>query len=66
MKQMLIGILLILAGIGICFLISAGLVWIGCFALRLLGFSVVFSWKLAFAIWILASIIRFAFCSNND
>lgn len=66
MKKVLIGILLIIVGIGISFLISAGLVWIGCFALGLLGVSVAFSWKLALAIWILVCIIKFVFQSKKD
>ena len=59
MKKALIGTtLLIIVILGISFLIFSGLVWAGCFAFNLLGFSVVFSWKLAFALWIIVVIIR--------
>lgn len=43
------------------FLVTAGLVWVACWALALMGIVVVWSWKLAFAVWILAVIIRTLF-----
>lgn len=43
------------------FLVTAGLVWVACWALALMGIVVVWSWKLAFAVWILAAIIRALF-----
>lgn len=43
------------------FLITAGLVWVACWALALVGVIVVWSWKLSFVIWILEMIIRILF-----
>lgn len=43
------------------FLVTAGLVWVACWALALIGIVVVWSWKLVFAIWILAMVIKALF-----
>ena len=43
------------------FLVTAGLVWVACWALALAGVIVVWSWKLSFVVWILAMIIRALF-----
>lgn len=47
--------------LAISFLITAGLVWVACWALALVGVIVVWSWKLVFAVWILAAIARALF-----
>lgn len=43
------------------FLVTAGLVWVACWALALVGVIVVWSWKLSFVVWILAMIVRALF-----
>lgn len=47
--------------LAIGFLITAGLVWVACWALALVGVIVVWSWKLSFVVWILAMIARTLF-----
>jgi hypothetical protein len=47
--------------LAIGFLITAGLVWVACWALALVGVIVVWSWKLSFVVWILVMIIRALF-----
>lgn len=61
-------ILFVILSLAISFLATAGLVWLLCWALTGIGivaigsFTIVFSWKLALAIWIimflLMSILR--------
>ena len=58
-KKMVVIILTVGLICGIGFIISAGLTWLGCFALRLLGVTVAFSWKSAFGVWILVIIFNF-------
>lgn len=43
------------------FLLTAGLVWVACWALALAGVVVVWSWKLAFVVWILVMVARALF-----
>lgn len=43
------------------FLFTAGLVWVACWALALIGVAVVWSWKLTLAVWILAAIAKALF-----
>lgn len=43
------------------FLMTAGLVWVACWALALIGVAVVWSWKLAFVVWILAMVAKTLF-----
>lgn len=43
------------------FLFTAGLVWVACWALALIGVAVVWSWKLAFVVWILAMVAKTLF-----
>ena len=43
------------------FLFTAGLVWVACWALAMVGVAVVWSWKLTFVIWILAMVARALF-----
>lgn len=62
-------ILLVLLALVVSFLITAGLVWllpaIGIVAIG--TFTIVFSWKLALAIWLIIVLLRsiFSFVSKN-
>ena len=60
-------ILLILLSLAVSFLATSGLVWLLCWLLPALGitaigtFVIVFSWKLALAIWIVMLLLRSLF-----
>lgn len=60
-------VLLILLSLAISFLLTSGLVWFLCWLLPALGitaigtFVIVFSWKLALAIWIVLLLLRSLF-----
>ena len=60
-------ILLILLSLAVSFLATSGLVWLLCWLLPALGitaigtFVIVFSWKLALAIWIILLLLRSLF-----
>lgn len=58
-------ILLVLLALVVSFLITAGLVWllpaIGIVAIG--TFTIVFSWKLALAIWLIIALLRSIFSS---
>lgn len=60
-------VLLILLSFAISFLITSGFVWLLCWLLPALGitaigtFVIVFSWKLALAIWIVLLLLRSLF-----
>ena len=60
-------ILLILLYIVISFLIVSGLIWLLCWLLPAIGitaigtFTIVFSWKLALAIWIILALLQSIF-----
>ena len=58
-------ILLVLLALVVSFLITAGLVWllpaIGIVAIG--TFTIVFSWKLALAIWLIIALLRTIFSS---
>lgn len=60
-------ILLILLSLAVSFLTTSGLVWLLCWLLPALGitaigtFVIVFSWKLALAIWIVLWLLRSPF-----
>lgn len=62
-------ILLTLLSLMISFLITAGLVWLLCWLLPAIGivaigtFTIVFSWKLALAIWLIIALLRPIFSS---
>ena len=43
------------------YLLTAGLVWIACWALGLLGITIVWSWTLALGVFVLVEIIRILF-----
>ena len=60
-------ILLFLLSLAISFLLTSGLVWLLCWLLPAIGitaigtFVIVFSWKLALAIWIILVLLRSIF-----
>lgn len=60
-------VLLILLSLAISFLLTSGLVWLLCWLLPALGitaigtFVIVFSWKLALAIWIILVLLQSIF-----
>lgn len=60
-------VLLILLSLAISFLLTSGLVWLLCWLLPALGitaigtFVIVFSWKLALAIWIVLVLLQSIF-----
>lgn len=60
-------VLLILLSLVVSFLLTFGLVWLLCWLLPALGitaigtFVIVFSWKLALAIWIVLLLLRSLF-----
>jgi hypothetical protein len=57
-----LGILMFIGIEALCFLLTAGMVWVGCYALGLLGiYSIEFSWQLAFGIWLLLAVIKFVY-----
>ena len=51
---------LIVAGI-LEFLIIAGLSWVSCWALGLLGVTVIWTWTLALGVFVLVELIRIIF-----
>lgn len=60
-------VLLILLSLAISFLLTSGLVWLLCWLLPAIGitaigtFTIVFSWKLALAIWIIVALLQSIF-----
>ena len=66
MKDALAIILISIALIGVDILFTAGIVWIICWACTELGYTLVFSWPLAIAIWAFGRIIHsfFSWLSN--
>ena len=64
-------ILLVILFLTISFLITAGLVWLLCWLLPAIGittigtFTIVFSWKLALAIWLIIALLRSIFSSTG-
>lgn len=62
-------ILLTILALVVSFLITAGLVWLLCWLLPAIGivaigsFTIVFSWKLALAIWLITALLRPIFSS---
>lgn len=60
-------VLLILLSLTISFLLISGLVWLLCWLLPAIGitaigtFTIVFSWKLALAIWIILVLLQSIF-----
>lgn len=64
-------VLSILLSLAVSFLATSGLVWLLCWLLPALGitaigtFVIVFSWKLALAIWIVLLLLRSFFTVGN-
>jgi hypothetical protein len=64
-------VLLILLSLAVSFLLTSGLVWLLCWLLPALGittigtFVIVFSWKLALAIWIILVLLQSIFSVGN-
>lgn len=64
-------VLLILLSLTISFLIVSGLVWLLCWLLPAIGitaigtFTIMFSWKLALAIWIILALLSTIFPSGK-
>lgn len=60
-------VLLILLSLAVSFLLTSGLIWLLCWLLPALGitaigtFVIVFSWKLALAIWIVLVLLQSIF-----
>ena len=60
-------VLLILLSLAISFLLTSGLVWLLCWLLPAIGitaigtFTIMFSWKLALAIWIILVLLQSIF-----
>ena len=58
MRTIIICILTFIGFMGLSFLATAGLVWVGCWAFGLLGVTVAWSWTLTLAIWLLVMVIK--------
>ena len=65
---MVIGtILVVILAFAISFLLTSGLIWLLCWLLPAIGitaigtFTIVFSWKLALAIWIILALLQSIF-----
>ena len=60
-------VLLILLSLAISFLLTSGLIWLLCWLLPAIGitaigtFTIVFSWKLALAVWIILGLLQSIF-----
>lgn len=63
----MITILITVIALGISFLCTAGLVWLLCWLLPMIGITaigsiaIVFSWKLALVIWLIIALLRSVF-----
>lgn len=63
--------LFVILSLAVSFLATAGLVWLLCWALAGIGivaigsFTIVFSWKLALAIWIIMLLLMSIFQGGN-
>lgn len=63
-----LGVVIYIGLNAVSFLVTAGMVWVACYALGLLGiYSIQFSWGLAFGVWLLLAVIRFFYkrITNN-
>ena len=64
-------ILLILLSLAVSFLLTSGLIWLLCWLLPAIGitaigtFTIVFSWKLALAIWIILALLQSIFSTGS-
>lgn len=57
----MITLLTLLVVLALEFLIISGLAWVACWALGLLGITVVWSWTLALGVFVLVELIRIIF-----
>lgn len=63
--------LFVILSLAISFLVTAGLTWVLCWALPAIGvvaigsFTIVFSWKLAFVVWIILLLLQSIFKVGN-
>lgn len=69
---MVIGtILVVILAFAISYLLTAGFVWVLCWVLPAIGitviggFVIVFSWKLALAVWVVLLLLRSLFTVNT-
>ena len=66
--------LFVILSLVVSFLVTAGLVWVLCWALPAIGivaigsFTIVFSWKLALVVWVIMFLLQSIFMggSKND
>ena len=66
-------ILIVILSLALSFLLTAGLVWLICWLLPALGvaaigsIAIVFSWKLAFLVWLILLLLRsiFSACTKG-
>lgn len=64
-------ILLVILSLVISFLVTAGLVWVLCWALPAIGivaigsFTIVFSWKLALVVWVIMFLLQSIFMGGS-
>lgn len=65
-------VLLVILAICLSFFVTAGLVWLLCWALPAIGivaigsFTIVFSWKLVLIIWIILGLLHSIFDRGGD
>ena len=63
--------LFVILSLIISFLVTAGLVWVLCWALPAIGivaigsFTIVFSWKLALVVWVIMFLLQSIFMGGN-
>lgn len=63
--------LFVILSLVISFLVTAGLVWVLCWALPAIGivaigsFTIVFSWKLALVIWVIMFLLQSIFMGGS-
>lgn len=63
--------LFVILSLVISFLVTAGLVWVLCWALPAIGivaigsFTIVFSWKLALVVWVIMFLLQSIFMGGN-
>ena len=64
-------VLLVLLYLAVSFLLTSGLIWLLCWLLPAIGitaigtFTIVFSWKLALAIWIILRLLQSIFWAGK-
>ena len=61
MSKLLASLLALLIVLALDFGLFAALIYVICFC-----FSIAFTWKLAFGIWLIAVLIKLMFCAKNN